>query len=62
MPALHAAFFAVAAALLHIKIDMASTVEQVLNPDTTLSTPDDVVQPFAAKDNYFYPKSATSAV
>ena len=55
-------FFAVAAALLHIKIDMASTVEQLLNPEAPLATPDDVMQPFAAKDSYFFPKSVTSPV
>ena len=47
---------------LHIKIDMASTVEQLLNPETPLATPADVRQPFAAKDSYFVPKSVTSPV
>ena len=36
---------------------MASTVEQLLNPETPLATPADVRQPFAAKDTYFVPKS-----
>ena len=41
---------------------MASTVEQLLNPETPLATPADVRQPFAAKDSYFVPKSVTSPV
>ena len=45
-------FFAVAA-VLHIKVDMASTVEQLLNAETPLATPVDVEQPFAAKGSYF---------
>ena len=57
-----AAFFFAVAALLHIKIDMASTVEQLLNPETLLATPVDVLQPFAAKDSYFVPKLVTSPV
>ena len=44
------------------KIDMASTVEQLLNPETLLATPVAVLQPFAAKESYFVPKSVTSPV
>ncbi len=49
-----------------IKIDMASTVEQLLNPETPLATgtPADVQQPqaFSAKDSYFVLKSVKSPV
>jgi hypothetical protein len=47
---------------MHIKIDMASTVEQLLNPETPPATPAVVRQPFAAKDSYFIPKLATLPV
>ena len=48
------ALFLLLLRVLHIKIDMASTVEQLLNPETPPATPAVVRQPFAAKDSILF--------